>query len=421
MVPPQMVYYGTMPAREPSPETNRTFEEGSTLPIKIMHTADVHIDTIRYGRDNPRTGLNYVVESNLSCLAFLVQVAIEREVDLFLLAGDLFTDANPQIEHLLRLEDVLQPLVNEGIPIAIDEGNHEYLYIKSQKWRSPASALAGLLGGKKDVHLSNSLDLTHYGAFDLLSIPYPDKATILADEGQTRIDPILGDGVVVRRVLRDMHTELENRDESVPLIITGHLTVDGIGLPGSERDVANHMNECVFPISSFEDLNPAYVGLGHIHTPQKVGEKTYYSGSPNKLTFTDYKDEKRGNLVTIHDDGSHEVESVFTPTRGLYIVDLEQDEFTLDLKENDVVKVLLKPGEVTLDPDIKKQFKDAHASPIVKRRPVPRPQRERVVMPQTISPEAALKQHLKNGGYSEDEITTLVAKAKTLGVGGTTK
>ena len=69
-----------------------------------------------------------------------------------------------------------------------------------------------------------------------------------------------------------MHTELENRDESVPLIITGHLTVDGIGLPGSERDVANHMNECVFPISSFEDLNPAYVGLGHIHTPQKVGE-----------------------------------------------------------------------------------------------------------------------------------------------------
>lgn len=397
------------------------------MTLKIMHTGDIHLDTIHHGRENPRTGLNYVMESNKEVVTHLVNRAIEEEVDLFLVAGDNTMTANPTIETVLQLHEVLAPLVDAGIPVAIDEGNHDYLYIKNIRHRSPATALGKLLSThntdkQEKVHVSTSIDLVNYGGFDLLNIPYPHKASILAQLGEHRVDPTKGDGIVVRWVLDQIAQLLARRDDSIPLLMTGHLTVDGIGLPGSEQDIANLMNECVFPVKALEDFGPAYIGLGHIHTPQKVGEKTFYAGSPNKLTFTDAKDTKHGNLVTVNDDGTFEIEHVATPMRGLYVVDLSKGEFDMDLKENDVVKVRLPEGETTISRELRKKFRDAHASPILDPRPVQRRRvRERVVLPETISPESALIKHLENNGYSKDEIKPLVAKAKNLGVGGSTK
>lgn len=398
------------------------------MTLKIMHTGDIHLDTIHHGRENPRTGINYVMESNKAVVKHLVDRAIEEEVSLFLVAGDSTTTANPTIETVLQLDEVLAPLTEAGIPIAIDEGNHEYLYIKNIRHRSPATALGKLLNTRNadnddvKVHVSTSIDLVNYGAFDLLSIPYPHKASILAQLGEHRVDPAKGDGIVVRWVLDQIGELLAKRDTSIPLVMTGHLTVDGIGLPGSEQDIANLMNECVFPVKRLEEFGPAYIGLGHIHTPQKVGDKTYYAGSPNKLTFTDAKDTKHGNLVTIHDDGTFDVEFVETPVRGLYVFDLSKGEFDLDLKENDVVKLRLPEGETAISRELRKKFRDAHASAILDPRPVQRRRtRERVVLPETISPESALIKHLESNGYSKDEIKPLVAKAKTLGVGGNKK
>lgn len=397
------------------------------MTLKIMHTGDIHLDTIHHGRENPRTGLNYVMESNKAVVTHLVNRAIEEEVDLFLVAGDNTTTANPTIETVLQLHEILEPLTAAGIPIAIDEGNHEYLYIKNIRHRSPATALGKLLethntDAQEKVHVSTSIDLVNYEAFDLLSIPYPHKASILAQLGEHRVDPTKGDGIVVRWVLDQIAQLLAKRDDSIPLLMTGHLTVDGIGLPGSEQDIANLMNECVFPVKALEEFGPAYIGLGHIHTPQQVGDKTFYAGSPNKLTFTDAKDTKHGNLVTIADDGTFEVEHVETPVRGLHVVDLSKEEFTLELKENDVVKVRLPEGETTISRELRKQFRDARASAILDPRPVQRKRiRERVILPETISPESALIKHLESNGYSQEEIKPLVAKAKTLGVGGSTK
>lgn len=390
------------------------------MTVKALHTADVHLDTVHHGKINPQTGIDVVMESNAATLKHLVNVAIEQEVDIFLLPGDIVSAGRPSAETMMMLADILQPLVDAGIPIELDEGNHERLFIPAMH-RTPSNVLGRMLGSDA-VHTVTSMSLKHYGMLDVLTIPYPPKSRILAALGQTRVDPTKGDGIVVRYVLEETARLLEKRtDTSIPLIISGHFTVDGIGLPGSEQDIANLMNEVVFPVKPFEEFNPAYIALGHIHTPQKLGTRTYYSGSPNKLTFTDASDIKGGNLVTIDGIDDHVVERILTPVRGMYKIDLDTQEFDLELRQNDVVQVLLREGESDVPKELKKIAADAGASLIPKPRPVRKAAIKRTILPEKISPISALDTHLNEQGIDKDKIKKLIAAAKALGAAGDTK
>lgn len=387
------------------------------MTLKVMHTADVHLDTAHHGKINPQTGIDIVIESNAAVLKHLVHEAVENKVDLFILAGDIVSAGRPSAETLMMLADILQPLVDARIPTEIDEGNHERLFIPAMH-RTSSNVLGRMLG-EVAVNTVTDISLKHYGMVDVLTIPYPPKSRILAALGQTRVDPTKGDSIVVRHVLSEVAGILEKRtDTSIPLIISGHFTVDGIGLPGSEQDIANLMNEVVFPVKPFEEFNPAYIALGHIHTPQKLGTRTYYSGSPNKLTFTDANDVKGGNLVTIEGTDDHTMERILTPVRGMYKIDLEVQDFDIDLNVNDVVQVMLREGEADISKELKKKAADAGASLIPKPRPVRKVAIKRTVLPEKISPLSALKTHLTEQGTDDEKIKKLIAAAKTLGAEG---
>lgn len=387
------------------------------MTITVMHTADVHLDTAHHGKINPRTGIDIAIESNAATLSHLVNEAVKHEVDLFILAGDIVSTGRPSTETLMMLADILQPLVDAGIPIDLDEGNHERLYVPAMH-RTSSNVLGQMLGRQLGVQVVTNITLTSYGSVDVLTIPYPPKSRILASLGQTRVDPTKGDGIVVRHVLQECEELLSKRDLSIPLIISGHFSVDGIGLPGSEQDIANLMNEVVFPVQPFEDFDPAYIALGHIHTPQKLGTRTYYSGSPNKLTFTDANDIKGGNLVTIDGPGEHSMKRILTPMRGMYKIDLNEQDFNLPLVENDVVQVLLPEGETAIPKEYLKMAAAVGANLIPKTRPVQKKAVKRTVLPEKISPISALQTHLKDQGFDDTQIKALVAKAKNLGAKG---
>lgn len=386
--------------------------------MKILHTADWHVDTSRNSRLNPQTGFSFAVESNFECAKALVDKALEEEVDLFVLAGDLTTDGSPKPEINLRLAETLEPLNKAGIPVEVDTGNHEKLGIPARH-RTNVSVVGKMLGNSMN-HVITGVTLSKYDQFEMLTIPYPSKSRILSELNKTRVDTTEADALVVKYVQEQAYRQIENRDESLPLIVAGHFTVSGIGLPGSERDVANLFGEAVFPMDFFDDLNPAYVGLGHIHTPQHVGNsRVWYSGSPNKLTFTDSGDEKGGNLVTI-DENTHEykVDRIPTPVRGMYKFDLSEEGAEIDLdhyEENDCVQVKLAQGDTELPREIRKEALARHIGLF----PVPNPtQREktREVMSAQLDPHTALTQYLANEGYEDAEVEDVLTRARLLGI-----
>jgi exonuclease SbcD len=98
----------------------------------------------------------------------------------------------------------------------------------------------------------------------------------------------------------------------LPIIATGHLTTVGASASESVREIYVGSLEA-FPTSAFPPA--AYIALGHIHRPQKVGglEHIRYCGSPIPLSFDEAKQQKEVLLVDLDSTGLQQVTALPVP------------------------------------------------------------------------------------------------------------
>ena len=84
--------------------------------VTLLHTADVHIG--EYARDGER----------LAGLRAVVDLAIERNVDALLIAGDLFDNSRVTPESV---KAAFEELARLSVPVCVSMGNHD-------SWESPS-------------------------------------------------------------------------------------------------------------------------------------------------------------------------------------------------------------------------------------------------------------------------------------------
>lgn len=90
--------------------------------MRLLHTADVHLDSDSYGKAEQRQAHRQLL---YRCFETLIERAITEAVDVFLIAGDLF-DHNRVSEDTVRFaQEQLQRL---ACPTVIMPGNHDSLY-----------------------------------------------------------------------------------------------------------------------------------------------------------------------------------------------------------------------------------------------------------------------------------------------------
>ena len=209
--------------------------------------------------------------------------------------------------------------------------------------------------------------------------------------------------------------------------MASHVTVDDVRIDavgkgftrGSEMEIAHLFSEPVLPRKELEKLPFAYGALSHIHTPQKMGERYYYAGSPNRLTFTDMPDIKGGNLVTINDDGTIDVEKIVTPARPMASVDLDApgfDKALAALEPGTLVQVWLETGNPEVPKEVRKTIADAGAILADTRpRPKPRAVSEHTVLPEKVDHVTALRTWAEIHAADTVDIDDLLAAADQLG------
>ncbi|WP_158247113.1 metallophosphoesterase family protein [Geothermobacter hydrogeniphilus] len=92
--------------------------------IRCLHTADLHL-----GASFPALGTFGAVREQDFVHTFrrVIDLAIHREVDLFLIAGDLFDNPSPERALIGCVEGELQRLVQRGILPVLLPGTHDYL------------------------------------------------------------------------------------------------------------------------------------------------------------------------------------------------------------------------------------------------------------------------------------------------------
>ena len=306
------------------------------MAIKLLHFADAHIDMANYGKRNPETGLPFRVEDFLTSLDFIVDTAIEREVDLVIFAGDAYKDRSPAPTFQREWGKRIMRLSNAEIPTILVVGNHD---------SSPALGRAHTMQEFETLETPYVLVIDKpmgLGPDDLSGVPVKViglpwftnssiKTFLLNRSGNT--DDMQENFAEALQAMID--GEIDSVEEDLPIIFTAHASVKGATF-GRERNVMLGQ-DFVIPQSLVRNPRFDYCALGHIHKPQNLNDGNHppviYPGSIEKVDFGEAGDTKYCILATI-ERGKTECEWIELPGRKFIdrFARIEKDELNLTQK-----------------------------------------------------------------------------------------
>lgn len=267
-------------------------------PLRLLHFADAHIDMVNHGRHDGATGLPVRVMDFLAALDQIVARAIAERVDLVIFAGDAYKDRHPQPTFQREWGRRMMQLSEARIPTILLVGNHD---------KSPAQGRAHALHEYQTlqvpyIHVADSiarLDPATLGIpAQVITVPWVSHSVFFA-----RAD-IVGKEIsevyhlLEARVAEHVNKLIDEADQSLPLILTAHASVQGARY-GSERQVMLG-HELVLGSDLVRNKRLDYVALGHIHRHQDlnagVQPPVIYPGSIERIDFGEAR-EKKGYIL----------------------------------------------------------------------------------------------------------------------------
>ncbi|HDI74563.1 MAG TPA: DNA repair exonuclease, partial [Thermoprotei archaeon] len=108
--------------------------------IKILHTADLHLGA------GSTVGGKKRVEDILNSFKRVTEIALREEVDILLIAGDIFHTPRPSSNIFYSFAELTKRLFEKGVRIVAAAGNHDVP--KSAEERSLIEALAEYSEGR---------------------------------------------------------------------------------------------------------------------------------------------------------------------------------------------------------------------------------------------------------------------------------
>lgn len=261
--------------------------------MKILHTSDWHLGQKFISRDRE--------EEHQLALEWLLEVVTAEQVDLLLVAGDIFDIGNPANGARSLYYNFLRKLLKTHCRhVVIVSGNHD----SPQMLDAPAELLQLL-----DIHVVGSARTD------------PEVLVLKNEEGIAEAVvaaiPFLRDQELRRTLTRDAPLDYFPRIQEaiadyyrraadaaaafselqVPLLATGHLFASGAVTSGKQDNIYQGNLENI-AADRFPDIF-GYVALGHIHRAQAVAgiNRLRYSGSLIPLSFSETKDDKSVTLV----------------------------------------------------------------------------------------------------------------------------
>lgn len=261
--------------------------------MKILHTSDWHVGKVLKGRDR--------YDEHVAVLASLVATAREEDVDLVLVAGDLFETSAPAPKAQALVMHTLLTLREDGRQVVVIAGNHDNQNLLDSVYRPVLGQLGlNLLGLPKYPDSGGTMILpTRSGQpVRVAALPFVSRrhsvraAEIVTHEiAEHSLDYGRQFDAIVRRLT-------ESFTEDVVNVVMAHATLIGGRRGGGERDVQTsfdyELSASIFPPTAH------YVALGHLHRQQEIAGPCpiWYSGSPLAIDFGEEANEPAALVVT---------------------------------------------------------------------------------------------------------------------------
>ena len=261
--------------------------------MKILHTSDWHVGKVLKGRDR--------YDEHEAVLRSIIQTARAEDVDLVLIAGDLFESSAPSPKAQGLVMRALLALREDGRQVVAIAGNHDSASLLDSVYRPVLGELGlHILGTPKAPEAGGTLHLTTrqgeqatVAAMPFLSQRYAVRAAelLLHETAEHALDYARRVASIVRLLTEQFTPDSVN-------IVMAHATLLGGRRGGGERDVQTtfeyEVPSNIFPSSAH------YAALGHLHRQQEIPAPcpAFYSGSPLAIDFGEEANEPGALIIT---------------------------------------------------------------------------------------------------------------------------
>lgn len=281
--------------------------------MRILHSSDWHLGQSFMGKTRQ-------VEHQ-AFLDWLLDSIQTHQIDAVIVAGDVFDTGTPPSYARELYHSFVSRLHDIGIRLVVLGGNHDSVATLGES-RTVLSKLGthvvpGVATVLEDQVLLLPDRAGQPGAL-LCAIPYVRARDVVVSEGgQSAEEKEQALQSAIRHHYQEVYDLAVARREALgqplPILATGHLTTVGAALTESVRRIYVG-TLAAFPASEFPPA--AYIALGHIHRPQKVGglDHIRYCGSPIPLSFDEARTDKEVLLVDVDETGLKAVTSLTVPT-----------------------------------------------------------------------------------------------------------
>jgi exonuclease SbcD len=264
--------------------------------MRLLHTSDWHL-----GRSFHGVGM---LDAQRSFVDQLVSAVAGNDVDVVLIAGDVYDRALPGVDVVGLLDDALVRLTATGATVVLTSGNHD---------SAIRLGFASRLLERGGVHLRTRLaDLDQPVILPLSSGDGEAPGAVLAIYGIPWLEPRLvaeqlgaetaSHFEVTRAATDRIRADLAKRTAAgtVHSVVLAHTFASGGISSDSERDLSIGGVGAV-PLDLFDGFS--YTALGHLHGRQTLSPQVRYSGSPLAYSFSEAKHTKGGWLIDVGPDG----------------------------------------------------------------------------------------------------------------------
>ena len=292
-----MLSAGSPRAGRPA-STSLSVPRPSVVSMRLLHTSDWHIGRTFHGRP--------LLADQEQTLAAIAELVLTEQIDVVLIAGDLYDRAVPSVDAVQLATRALRRIRDAGAQIVLSTGNHD------------SAARLGAFGdflAAGGLHIRSSVEqldvpvmlADQHGEVAVYGIPYlePDVARQSMAVPEAR-----GHAGVLGEAMARVRTDLARRPGGTRSVVLSHAFVVGGTATDSERciDTADTpAGDALFefkrgtvgsvPGDTFRGVD--YVALGHLHRRQQLGKRLRYSGSPLPYSFSEAGQTKGGWIVDL--------------------------------------------------------------------------------------------------------------------------
>ena len=279
--------------------------------MRILHFSDVHVGVENYGRPATEADLEALPDSFapgvdrrlylglstrlldfLAAFDELVAFAVRENVDFVMFSGDAYKSRDPSQTHQREFARRVSSLASQGIPVFLLVGNHDLPHARSSA--TSLEIFPTLIVPHVTVaeQLETHLIQTRSGPLQVVALPWPRWRNLLSrDQHRGKSVAELKAHVeaeITRRLLREVS------GWTLPFRPSSRPTSPCSAPPtGSERSMALGRDH-VLQYGNVALPALDYVGLGHIHKHQVLGDwpPVVYSGSLQAVDFGEENEDK---------------------------------------------------------------------------------------------------------------------------------